>query len=591
MHPERSDTGRRTRRYLLALLLTCAFASACDDDDPPSQGTDYSTLKRELGREIPFAMQQAGVNGLSLALVDGDEVVWARGFGVADAESGVQASEHTVYNVGSVAKVFTTSAVMQLVEQQRANLDRPIEEAIPGFSMRARFSSEPITLRNLLTHHAGIPEQLEGGFSPRPLTLTERVEALRDEYRVWPVGTVYAYSNTGFVIAGRAVETASASDFDTYMQQHIFGPLGMQHSAFRLTPAIVERLAKGYGAPSPESLPPYWLESEGPAGGLRASADDLSRYVRMLLNEGRFENQQVLRPESLQEMWREQNAGHPLDVGTRIGLAWDLSDLPLEGGGTVRLVEHDGGAYQFNADLALLPEHKLGVVVLCNTEGSGGLVNGLAREVLARALAAKTGAKVVASQPITAEPEPQTPETLSTWAGLYATDAGPMLIEVQGATLKATAGDLVLNLVPHQRGYFKAMVQDTPLWLSFRQAGSHTLLLGYSESQGEGVLGTRVHPAVMPESWRARLGTYTVPPGASRELLDAVVLSEEGGLLVMTFTGVLYAGPVVAVLNPEEDTLAVVAGRGRGRGEVLRVEHASDGDWLTFKGIRLRRAP
>ncbi|TSC34313.1 beta-lactamase family protein [Corallococcus sp. Z5C101001] len=576
------------RRGLLALLLACTLAAACADAPPPSS-PDYAALKRRFEREIPLALTQAGVKGLSVALVDGDKVVWSQGFGMADAEAGLQATPQTVYPLGSVAKVFTASAVMQLVEARRAQLDQPIEEVIPAFSMQARFSSGPITLRNLLTHHAGIPEQVGGGFSPRPLTLTERVEALREEHRAWPVGTLHAYSNTGFVIAGRAVETASGSDFDTFMQQHLFGPLRMEHSAFRVTPAISERLAKGYGALPPENVPPYWLESEGPAGGLRGSVEDVSHFVLMLLDGGRFDGQQVLQPESLQELWREQNAGHPLDVGTRIGLAWYLHDVPLKGGGSVRMVEHDGGALYFNAIVALVPEHRLGVVVMSNTDSAGGLVNGLAREVLARALKVKTGQVVAQPSSPTAQPEPRPPEALASWAGLYSTDAGPMHMEVRGENLVATVGDLVLELVPHQQGLFRAQVGDAPLWLTFQQSGSHTLLIGYSETQGEGLFGTRIAPSPMPESWRARLGAYRISPGHPRELIDEVVLSEAGGMLLLSYRGPLYDGAVTAVLDPAGADLAAVAGLGRGRGEVLRATDGADGASLTFKGVRLHR--
>ncbi|WP_338868463.1 serine hydrolase domain-containing protein [Myxococcus stipitatus] len=580
------------RRCLLALLLVCTFTSACEDDDPPSRAADYAELKKNVERELPLAMKQDEVRGVSLALVDGDEVVWSQGFGMADAEAGLPATPRTVYGLGSVAKVFTTSAAMRLVEEKRASLDQPIEEVIPGFSMEARFPSAPVTLRTLLMHHAGIPEQMGGAYSPRALTLEERVASLRGEHRVWPVGTLHAYSNTGFIIAGRAVETASGSDFGAFMQKHLFTPLRMAHSAFRVTPAVAELRAKGYGDLPPETVPPHWIESEGPAGGMFSSAEDLSRFVRMLLNGGRFEGRQVLRSESIQEMWREQNAGNPLDVGTRSGLTWYLHDLPLEGGGAVRMVEHDGSDFQFNAIVALIPEHRLGVVVLSNTLSAGSLVNSLARQMLAQALKVKTG-KVVAPVPglPSVSPEPQPPEVLARWEGLYSTDLGPMVIQVQGGALKGLAGDTVLDLVPHQQGYFKTLVGEEPLWLSFRRAGDATLLLGHSPLHGVGLLGTRITPAPMPEVWRSRLGRYTVATEGSRELLDEAVLSEVSGLLVLTYTGPLYRGlQVTMVLDPEGD-LAAVAGRGRHRGDVLRFEQTAEGAWLRLKGVRLRRVP
>ncbi|QSQ17503.1 serine hydrolase domain-containing protein [Myxococcus landrumensis] len=579
------------RRCLLALLVACTLTSACKDDEQPSRAPDYAELKKNVERELLLSMKQDEVRGVSLALVDGDEVVWSQGFGLADAEAGLPATPQTVYGLGSVAKVFTASAAMQLVEAKRAALDQPIEEVIPGFSMEARFPSAPLTLRTLLMHHGGIPEQVGGAYSPRALTLEERVVSLRGVHRVWPVGSIHAYSNTGFIIAGRAVETASGRDFDTFLRQHIFAPLRMEHSAFQMTPAIEQRLAKGYGAMPLELMPPHWMRSEAPAGGMYSSAEDLGRFVCMLLDEGRLDGQQVLRPESLRELWREQNAGHPLDVGTRSGITWYLHDLPLEGGGSVRMVEHDGSDFQFNAIIALIPEHRLGVVVLSNTLSAGNLVNSVAREVLAQALKVKTGKAVAAApgQP-PVQPEAQPPEVLAQWEGLYSTDVGPMVIEAHGDRLRGVAGDTVLDLVPHQQGSFRALLGEDALWLSFQKAGSEALMLGHSALHGVGLLGTRIEPAPMPESWRTRLGHYAVAPGAPRELLDEAVLSEVSGLLVLTYTGPLYGGAhVTMVLDPISGDLAAVAGKGRHRGDVVRFEQTSEGAWLHLKGVRLSR--
>ncbi|WP_342380027.1 hypothetical protein NVS55_10715 [Myxococcus stipitatus] len=124
------------------------------------------------------------------------------------------------------------------------------------------------------------------------------------------------------------------------------------------------------------------------------------------------------------------------------------------------------------------------------------------------------------------------------------------------------------------------------------QSGSEALLLGHSALHGVGLLGTRIDPAPMPESWRARLGAFAVAPGAPRELLDQAVLSEVGGLLVLTYTGPLYGGaPVTMALDPTAGDLAAVAGLGRHRGDVVRFEQTSDGAWLHLKGVRLARVP
>lgn len=324
--------------------------------------------------------------------MDDQEVVWAQGFGFADQAAQRPATAETLYEIGSVSKVFTATAVMQQVEQGRLALDRPIQEFIPDFTLQPRFpESGPITLRHLLTHHAGIPEQYIGSFTPRPLSLPERMELLRDESPAYPVGKLWVYSNTGIVVAGRALEMATGLEFPAAMKQHVLGPLGMSQSSFQVEPHMVPAMSVGYGSLAASDAPPHWLDGEGPAGSLRSSVLDVSRFIQMLLADGRSGETALLQPGTLQEMWRQQNAGVPLDLDTRVGITWFLDGLPLSNGQSARLVHHGGTTLYFHSMLALLPEHKLGVVVLANSDTSGELVPFIAQEALARAMKVKTG--------------------------------------------------------------------------------------------------------------------------------------------------------------------------------------------------------
>ncbi|RJS20844.1 hypothetical protein DRW03_19410 [Corallococcus sp. H22C18031201] len=583
--------------FLLAGLLSgpAAFVTACGDSPPPAPPRpDYGPLKALLRPRITEAMAEQHIRGLSLALVDGDEVVWAEGFGVADEAAGTPATADTVYEVGSVAKVFTATAVFQQAERGTLDLDAPIARSVPGFSLQPRFpNAKPITLRHLMTHRAGIPQLLAGYYADEPLSPEARVEALRDESPAYPPGTVSAYSNLGFVVVGRAVEVATGEAFSDALRHSVLAPLGMTSSSFRLDPDLVPRLAKGYGVTPASELPPTWLESEAPAGSLRSTVMDQTRFLRMLLAGGTLDGVTLLRPDSIAAQWSPQGAQTPLDLDLRIGLPWTLVDLPLTHGESVRWVDHSGSTFHFQSDLALLPDEGLGVVVLSNTENAGPLVEALARQVLVLALKAKRGVTV---QEPPAEPQVQPssrPDAeLRALEGLYSTGNGPMAVRFDGGKLTLRLGDADVELVPYAQGYFRARTGDASLWLSFQRIDGHDVMLVHGVPFGRLLWGERIQPTALHPAWRARLGRFGVPPGAKHEALEQVVLREEQGFLFAELSGpALGDTNLLGVLRTEDAAHAVAVGLGRGMNEVIRVQQEPGGEALYVKGIRLPRRP
>ncbi|WNG45770.1 beta-lactamase family protein [Archangium minus] len=598
MNRKHPFSRRQALYFCTALLGLGVLGSACDDrggTPPAPPKVDYTALKAELGPLINNVMAQANVAGMSIALVDGQDVVWSQGFGFANVAEQTPATPQTVYEAGSIAKVFTGAAIMQLVEQERIALDQPIEQLIPGFSIQSRFSNAgPVTPRNLLTHHAGIPEQqLVGAYAQTPLTLAERVAYLREDSLANPPDKLWAYSNGGFAVLGRAIETVSGMEFTAYMNQYILGPLEMTDSSFRLDAQVASKMAMGYGALPASDYPVNLLESYAPAGALRSSVEDLSKFIRMLLADGRFGGGSVLRPASLQEMWRQQNVGRPLDLDNRIGLPWYLYDLPLKNGQTVRMVEHDGATQYFRSYLSLLPEHGLGVVVLSNSENADGLVGEIAHYALARAFELKSGQELA---PFPEEPAVQpvqrSEEELRALEGVYATQVGPMVVGLENGMLNVTVQGMRLALEPHEQGYFKAALGDSNMWLYFEEIEGHLVLAGHFGLFGRQLQGERISLSPLPESWHGRLGRYVLPQGSPREVIEQAELSTEGDLLVLRLFSPMYeSGSAVSLLKPEGDGLAVVLGLGRGLGEVVRFEQVDGTTHLIARGIRLQLQP
>ena len=376
----------------LVVLLLAGCASMPKRPESMTRG-DYSSVREYISVLADKEMKEKDVTGLSIALVDDQRVVWAEGFGFADEANRVPATPDTIYRAGSISKLFTATAAMQLVEQGKLDIDRPLQTYLPEFSVKSRFpDAGPITPRTIMTHHSGLPsDYLKGMWADKPEPFEKEVNFLRDEYVAYPPNYVFSYSNVGVTLLGHALERVAGRDFAGYMEASVLRPLGMTHSAFSQAPDSSPLGSKAYlKGDEGDELPLRGI----PAGGLNASVLDLARFMQMVFADGRAGERQIIKPETLAEMLRPQNGTVPLDLDFRTGLGWALSGL---GGIDIRNagpVAHHSGATLFHRSmLIVLPEHKLGVVVLANSATAGPVVNKVAAEAIKLALEAKTGIK------------------------------------------------------------------------------------------------------------------------------------------------------------------------------------------------------
>ena len=176
----------------LTLLTGCTGTPS----KPHTLATErYETTRTRMAAMIPEQMEAYGVTGLSIALVEDQNIVWAAGFGYADEAQDIPATPQTVYRAGSIAKLLTSLAVMRLEEQGKLDIDQAMLAYLPRFAVKSRFSAiDPITPRNVMSHHAGLPCDLSKGMWT-DAKLTEVLDGLRDEYLAYPPDYVFAYSN------------------------------------------------------------------------------------------------------------------------------------------------------------------------------------------------------------------------------------------------------------------------------------------------------------------------------------------------------------------------------------------------------------
>ncbi|HEX6734769.1 MAG TPA: serine hydrolase domain-containing protein, partial [Azonexus sp.] len=421
----------------LLLLAGCATPPPAPEGDPRGS---YRHAENYLHWLIDREMTQNDITGLSIALVDDQQIVWQQGFGHADLERGIPATAETIYRAGSIAKVFTAAATMQLAEQGRLDIDRPLAEALPGFSIKTRFpDAGPVTPRNVMTHHSGLPSNfLRGMYVRDPGRFETVVDSLRGEYLTFPPNYVFSYSNVGMALLGATVQHLAGEPFDRYMERHFFAPLGMAHSTF-----AARAVTKAYD--NHWEIEVFSLR-DMPAANLLSNVVDLSQFLKLQFADGRAGERQLLSPASIHEMLRVQNAGFPLTFQQYVGLGWMLSGIEVPGGGPV--ASHGGSLPDSHSMMAMLPEHKLGVVVLSNSVTAHAAVSRIATEALRLMLEAKAGVRQE-PQAVARVPERDpTPEELRLFDGHFDTLVGLAKVSTASGRIDVEAVGHHFRLVP-----------------------------------------------------------------------------------------------------------------------------------------------
>jgi CubicO group peptidase (beta-lactamase class C family) len=378
---------------ILGSLLAAAETAAAQgnqgapDSDVPttsSQGlgpTDAAELEAFLDDLFAAQMEENHIPGAAVAVVRDGEVLLAKGYGYADLENGVLVDpELTVFRIGSSGKVFTWTAIMQLVEQGKVDLNEDINTYL-DFRIPDTYP-EPITVEHLLTHTPGFEESWFETFTLDPNDILPPGEWLSTHIpaRVRPPGDSAAYSNYGAELAGYIVERVSGQPYDQYIQEHILDPLGMAHSSasgrMPADPRAYGSVGYFYVDGVIEAVPDE-ADTSGqlamvPAGGHASSITDMARFMIAHLQDGRYSDANIGEVRILEEGTAPQMhstlfAPHPHLLGTAYGL-FDFSDNGQ------RVLGHNGDTLGFKTLVLLMPEQNLGVFVAYNSESAGELV-------------------------------------------------------------------------------------------------------------------------------------------------------------------------------------------------------------------------
>jgi CubicO group peptidase (beta-lactamase class C family)/D-alanyl-D-alanine dipeptidase len=404
----------RSPRFLVyagVITLLLALAARAEDRANVSPRRDYAALTAALEPVILQQMEEKQLPAFSIALVDGNQIVWAQGFGYQDPEHKIPATAHTVYRVGSVSKLFTDIGIMQMVKAGKINLDAPVSEYIPDFHPHNPFK-DPITLRELMSHRSGLLREPPVGnyFDPSEPALQATVRSMNSTELVYAPGNHLKYSNAGIAVVGYTLEELNHQAFAEYLKQAVLLPMGMTESAFAPEPQLLRNLAKAYmwsydGLKFPA---PTFELGLAPAGCMYSTVTDLAQFLMVLFNGGRGPNTQVLEHETLEQMWVPQFAKPGQKRGYGLGFA--VSELDGH-----RIIGHGGAIYGFATEVVGMPDDKLGVVTVTTMDAANAVTNIVARQALRMMLAMRSGKPFPQFEPTT----PVSAELARKLAGRY----------------------------------------------------------------------------------------------------------------------------------------------------------------------------
>ncbi|MBI2260720.1 MAG: beta-lactamase family protein [Caulobacterales bacterium] len=380
---------------VLGLSVGAPTVSIAQTTGSADSGSRSHARFEAVRRVIQQTLQEANVPSIAVAVVQDGQIVWEEAFGYSDRERQIPATPHTPYSLASMTKPITATAVMQLHEAGRLDVDAPIERYLGGVSLAGyAFDADQVTARRIMSHSAGLPQY--GNFyldGSAPAGSEQTIS--RFGMVVFPPNTRFEYSNIGMKILDAAIARTSGLTYGEYLRREVFGPLGMSHSAVGL-PGGAEAAVRYDNDRHPMRM--YMTDHPG-SGDVWASAHDMARFLAFHMGTPLSDQEPILSPETRMEMQRPASVypmPTPPDAPRRdIGANWILTTSNGH-----PQIWHSGGQPGVSSVMAFFPEQKVAFVLLANSSAPLGPIGQAIREAIAPELLEQT------SEPSPAAPQP-----------------------------------------------------------------------------------------------------------------------------------------------------------------------------------------
>ncbi|MFK8037426.1 MAG: serine hydrolase domain-containing protein [Crocinitomicaceae bacterium] len=542
------------------------------------------------------------VVGTSIAIVKNGEIIYATGYGYQNQESSIKADENTIYRIGSCTKSFTALSVMQLQEQGKLDVNNPIQEYVPQIKIKNRFTEEnPILIHSIFNHSSGLPSDIINGFfCDNPPSIDWLIDQLNKCTMAASSGYQHSYSNTGYSLLGKLIEETSGQDYEAYVSDNIFKPLGMTSSYITAPSNLLTQTSKGY---MDDKAIDETMIRDAAAGLIHSNVIDMAKYVNMYLADGKS----LASAASIDEMEKDGLDKLVLQTSRQWGYGLYGNDISIVTGDDsvkARVIGHGGDTWAFHADFQYIPELNLGAVVLTNTNNGSKIRSAKKLLDLYLKTSSKSTIKVLAK-----EANPDLPKDLicspNDIIGQY--HLGGITINVEnpekikfkqgGAkivmkpmndSLRYNAKVKLLSIIPikikHQE--FKFVDYNKEIYMKVIQ----------TRTGNEDYVSKKSERKIIPNDWKNKLGNYTLV-GDFYECKDCPYMNfEELGLslaikneiLVMKLDGKSKDVERELKFDPISSEIATSYGIGRNSGETLRV--LKNGN-LFYSGFEFQKLP
>jgi len=360
----------RVQTLFLGLLLALSFAPSARAQEAPLQGFDEYVNKALKDWEVP---------GVGVAIVKDDKVVLAKGYGVRKLGDPAPVNERTIFAIGSSSKAFTAAALAMLVDDGKIKWDDPVTKYLPGFELYDPYASKEMTVRDLLCHRSGLArgDLMWYGSDYSRDEILRRTRHLKP---TWSFRSQFGYQNLMYLAAGQIVPAITGKSWDDFIKDRFFRPLGMAASSTSVTDLTSSKSSGNVATPHARmdekvvAIPWRNIDNIAPAGSINSNVVEMAAWARLQLGDGNFAGQRLLSSGAVKEMHKSHtvipfdppwNLVFPEAHFLNYGLGWFLSDYRGR-----KIVEHGGNIDGMSALVALIPEEKLGLVILTNLNGS-----------------------------------------------------------------------------------------------------------------------------------------------------------------------------------------------------------------------------
>lgn len=329
----------------------------------------------QIEEMIAQTIEEGAVPGVAIGIVEGGELTFAQGYGKADLASDTLMTPMSLFHIASVSKTFVAAALMQLADAGMIDLDAPVTDYLPDFTL-AEPESQEITIRELLSHTGGMPDVedwsgvVRGQGGAGDSALADYVQSLAASSLIAPTGEGFVYSSIGYDVLGDVIAKVSGRSFEEYMTEELLAPMGLEHSSFLPADLDLTLRATPYtfddaGNVAPIGYFPY-SRAHAPASGLWTNVEDLGRYASILLEEGDADGVEILPSAAIEEMWTPLvKTGWAELFGPTwqdYGLGWLMGEVD-----EYVIPNHTGAMDEgYQVHLLLIPEQEIAVVTLVN---------------------------------------------------------------------------------------------------------------------------------------------------------------------------------------------------------------------------------